>query len=313
MDADWLVQILTLLVTDYTLRYVSLGSAILGVASGALGCFVVLRRQSLVGAALSHAALPGIAIAFLIVGVKDQLSLLLGAGIAAWIGMLVIVGIVRTTRIKQDAALGIVLSTFFGFGVVLLTFIRGSPLAGQAGLDRYLFGQAAALIEQDVIILGAIGVACIAILALLFKEFKLLTFDQDFAASMGFKVKHLDILLTSLIVLAVVIGLQTVGVILMVAMLIAPAAAARQWTDNLKRMIVLSAVFGATSGLVGALVSSMAPRIPTGPVIILVVAVILVISFLFSAKRGYLWSLIRKRRPVTEDGQKRLAGLERRS
>ncbi len=290
-----ILQALVNFFTDYTFRYVALGSAVLGVTSGALGSFAVLRRQSLTGDTLSHAALPGIAIAFLVAGAKEPLVLILGAGLTAWLGAMAVFGITNTTRLKQDAALGIVLSTFFAFGAVLLTFIQGSSGASQGGLDRFMFGQAAALVERDVVNIGVLTIAALVILVLFFKEFKLLTFDPDFASSVGLPTKYLNILLTSLIVVAVVIGLQTVGVVLMVAMLIAPAAAARQWTHNLHTMIILSALFGATSGITGALFSSMVSNLSTGPVIVLTTTVILAISLLFSTKRGVVWSFLRKR------------------
>lgn len=281
---------------DYTFRYVAIGSAILGVASGALGSFAVLRRQSLTGDALSHAALPGIAIAFLAAGAKEPIVLILGAGLTAWLGAMAVFGITNTTRLKQDAALGIVLSSFFAFGTVLLTFIQGSSGASQGGLDRFMFGQAAALVEKDVINIGVLTIVALTILILFFKEFKLLTFDPDFGSSVGLPTKYLNILLTSLIVVAVVIGLQTVGVVLMVAMLIAPAAAARQWTQNLRTMIIISALFGAASGITGAAFSSMVSNLSTGPVIVLTATVILAVSLLFSTKRGVVWSFLRKRR-----------------
>ena len=282
--------------TDYTLRYVALGSAILGVTSGTLGCFTVLRKQSLLGDALAHAALPGIGIAYLFAGAKDSLFLMLGAAVFAWFGGIVTLGITNTTRIKQDAALGITLSVFFGLGIVLLTHIQSIGGASQGGLDRFLFGQAAALIESDVINLGILAAVCFVILIVFFKEFKIATFDSVFGQSLGFPIKYLSALLTSVIVVAVVIGLHTVGVVLMVAMLIAPAAAARQWISSLKRMLILSAIFGGISGIVGSMISSTTEGMSTGPVIVIVITTILGISLLFSPKRGYLIQYMRKRK-----------------
>ena len=282
--------------TDYTLRYVALGSAILGVTSGTLGCFTVLRKQSLFGDALAHAALPGIGIAYLFAGAKDSLFLMLGAAVFAWFGGIVTLGITNTTRIKQDAALGITLSVFFGLGIVLLTYIQSIGGASQGGLDRFLFGQAAALIESDVINLGLLAAACFVILIVFFKEFKIATFDSAFGQSLGFPTKYLSALLTSVIVVAVVIGLHTVGVVLMVAMLIAPAAAARQWISSLKSMLVLSAIFGGISGIVGSMISSTTEGMSTGPVIVIVITAILGISLVFSPKQGYLVQYIRKRK-----------------
>ncbi|MBP8251553.1 MAG: metal ABC transporter permease [Herpetosiphon sp.] len=288
---------------DYTLRNVALGSALLGIVSGVLGCFAVLRRQGLLGDALSHAALPGIALAYLLTGSKEPLVLLLGAGIAGWLGTLVINRIVRDTRISEDSALGIVLSVFFGFGLLLLTFIAKRNDANQAGLDRFLFGQAATLVGKDVLIMSILGGMALLIVFLLYKEFKLLAFDRAFAASLGFDPNRLGIMLTTLIVIAVVIGLQTVGVVLMAAMLIGPAVAARQWTHRLSRMIVLSAVFGGASGVIGTLVSISQTHVPTGPMIILSMTAIVILSILFAPARGIVWNSWRTRRTIkTETG-----------
>ncbi|GJM15968.1 MAG: zinc ABC transporter permease [Thermodesulfobacteriota bacterium] len=291
-----LFALLNDLLFDYTLRTVALGSAVLGIVSGALGSYAVLRKQSLLGDAMSHAALPGIAIAFLLTGSKQSLVLILGAAIAGWIGTLFVMSIVRTTRIKFDSALGLVLSVFFGFGLVLLTIIQKRPDATQAGLDKFLFGQAAALLERDVITMGILGAIAILTMMVFWKEFKLLSFDPDFGATLGFPMKFLDILLTTLIVLAIVLGLQTVGVVLMSAMIVAPAAAARQWTDHLGTMVFLSSLFGALAGIVGALLSSSISRLPTGPTIVLCISAIVLVSLFLAPRRGLVWSWYRDRK-----------------
>jgi manganese/zinc/iron transport system permease protein len=283
------------IVFDYTLRNVALGSAILGLVGGVLGTFAVLRRQGLLGDALAHAALPGIAVAFMLTGSRTPLILMLGAGVAGWLGTLCILRIVSDTRLSEDTALGVTLTVFFGLGVVLLTHIQHSGNASQAGLNRYLFGQAATLVQEHVITMAILGTLAIAVVVLLFKEFKLLSFDSEFAASLGYPVQRLNVLLTSLIVVAVVIGLQTVGVVLMAAMLIAPAAAARQWTNRLGTMIVLSAFFGAAAGVCGAVISVTARRLPTGPMVILAATVIVVVSILFAPERGLIWDSLRQR------------------
>ena len=282
--------------TDYTLRYVALGSTILGVTSGALGCFTVLRKQSLFGDALSHAALPGIGFAYIFAGTKDSMLLMLGAAVFAWFGGIVTLAITSTTRIKQDAALGITLSVFFGLGVVLLTYLQSIGGPSQGGLDRFLFGQASALIETDVINLGILAAGCFVVLIIFFKELKIATFDSAFGQSMGFPTKYLSTLLTSVIVVAVVIGLHTVGVVLMVSMLIAPAAAARQWISSLKNMLILSAIFGGISGVIGSMISSTTEGMSTGPVIVITITAILGISLFFSPKNGYLFQYLRKRK-----------------
>jgi manganese/zinc/iron transport system permease protein len=291
---------------DYTLRTIALGSAILGIVSGALGSYAVLRKQSLLGDAMSHAALPGIALAFLLTGSKMPLVLIVGAAAAGWVATLFIMSIVNTTRVKYDTALGMVLSVFFGFGLVLLTIIQKRPDATQAGLDKFLFGQAAALLERDVVTMGILGASAILITMLLWKEFKLLSFDPDFASTLGFPVRILDIILTTLIVIAIVLGLQTVGVVLMSAMIVAPAASARQWTDNLGIMIILSSLFGAIAGISGAVLSASFTRLPTGPTIVASVSVIVIVSMLLAPRRGILWRWWRERR---QRGRLRLEGI----
>ena len=281
---------------DYTFMIVAIGASLLGAVSGALGTYAVLRRQSLLGDAISHAALPGIAIAFLLTGSKTPLILVLGAAIAGWLGTLFIMSIVRMTRIKYDSALGIVLSTFFGFGLVLHTLIQRTGNANQAGLDTFLFGQAATILERDVFTIGILGGIAILITLIFWKELKLLVFDEGFAASLGFSTRALDILLTSLLVIAIVLGLQAVGAVLMSAMLVAPAVAARQWTDRLSVMVLLAAFFGALAGVGGTIISSSASRIPTGPTIVLCATVVVGFSIIFAANRGLLWDWIRQRR-----------------
>jgi manganese/zinc/iron transport system permease protein len=285
-----------LLFTDYTLRTITLGTAVLGAICGMLGSFAVLRKQSLLGDAISHAALPGIAIAFLITGAKDSNVLLLGALISGLIGTFWIRGMTSKTHLKSDTALGLVLSLFFGFGMLLLTFIQKQPNANQAGLDKYLFGQAATLLEKDVAVMVLVTGISLFILLLFWKEFKILLFDADYATTLGFNTKFIDILITFFIVLAIVLGLQTVGVVLMSAMLLAPAAAARQWTNSLAVMVFLAAVFGASSGVIGTAISASQDNLSTGPVIVLVAGVFVLFSFIFSPGRGVLFRAIRFRK-----------------
>jgi manganese/zinc/iron transport system permease protein len=286
----------TLIHLDYTLMIVAIGAALLGTVSGALGTYAVLRRQSLLGDAISHAALPGIAIAFLLAGSKTPLILVLGAAIAGWLGTLLILSIVRLTRIKYDSALAIVLSTFFGFGLVLHTLIQRTGNANQAGLDTFLFGQAATILERDVLTIGILGGVALIIMLVFWKELKLLIFDEGFAASIGFPTRALDILLTSLLVIAIVLGLQAVGAVLMSAMLVAPAVAARQWTNRLQLMVFLAACFGALAGVSGTIISSTASRIPTGPTIVLCATAIVGISITLAPNRGLVWDWLRQQR-----------------
>lgn len=284
------------LLFDYTLRTVALGAGTLGIVAGALGTYAVLRRQSLLGDAISHAALPGIVLAFLLTGTKSTLVLVLGAAIAGWLGTLVVMTVVRHSRLPEDSALGIVLSVFFGAGLVLLTYVQKLPDASQAGLDRFLFGQAATMLERDVIVIASLGAVALLAVFVFWKEFKLLSFDREFGAALGLPMRAIDILLTTFLVIAIVIGLQTVGVVLMSAMVIAPAAAARQWTNSLAVMVLLSALFGATAGVTGAVISSTASHVPTGPTIVLAATTLVLVSMAFAPERGLIATAVQRRR-----------------
>ena len=276
------------LFSDYTFQTVALGSALLGLISGVLGSFAVLRKQSLLGDGVSHSALPGVVMAFVLLGSKNTEVLLLGALVSGLLATLLIVGVVRHTRVKFDSALALVMSVFFGLGLVLLTYVQKIPNSNQAGLKRFIFGQASTLLQRDIIIMAGCGIVLLVLVLLFWKEFKLFTFDADFAQSLGFSPKWLNLLLSFMIVLAIIIGLQTVGVILMSAMLITPAVAARQWTNKLWVMVALSAVFGAVSGVAGTAASSLVPKLPTGPAIVVCVSILVAISVLCAPGRGIL-------------------------
>lgn len=284
------------LLQDYTFRTVALGSALLGIVSGVLGSFAVLRRQSLLGDGVSHAALPGVVMAFLLTGSKHTEVLLLGALLTGLLATAIMVGVVRCSRIKFDSALAVVMSVFFGLGTVLLTYAQKLPNANQAGLKRFIYGQASTLLQRDVWLMALCGAVLLITVMLFWKEFKLFSFDPEFAKSIGFSPEKLNLLLSFLIVLSIIIGLQTVGVVLMSAMLIAPAVAARQWTGRLSVMVILSAVFGALSGVVGTALSSSAPNLPTGPVIVVCITAIAVFSLLFAPGRGVLHRIWRRHR-----------------
>jgi manganese/zinc/iron transport system permease protein len=289
---------------DWTLRVVALGAGLLGAVSGFLGSFAVLRRQSLLGDALSHAALPGIALAFLLTGTKATVPILIGAGISGWVGTLVVRLIVRRSRVPYDAALGLVLSVFFGLGLVLLTVIQKRPDAAQAGLETYLFGQAAALLRADVIVMAVVATVVFVVLMLAWKEMKVLAFDRAYGESLGFQMGRLDSLVTALLVVTIVLGLQTVGVVLMSAMIVAPGAAARQWTRRLGSMVGVAASIGMVAAVAGAVLSSLVPRLPTGPTIVLFLSTFVGISFLVAPERGLVWRRLRlgrlRRRPRQE-------------
>jgi manganese/zinc/iron transport system permease protein len=277
---------LILTLQDANTQWVLFGTILLGVASGVLGSFALLRKQSLIGDAMAHAALPGICLAFLLYGTKSIGWFLVGAALSGLLATYFIQVIINHSRIKEDTAIGLVLSVFFGFGIVLLTKIAQSENGNQSGLDDFIFGQAASLVGNDVRVISGVAIVLLIVTWLLFKELKLFTFDRQFAQGIGLPTGLLNGLLMALIVSAVVIGLQAVGVILMAAMLITPAISARYWTDRLDRMVVVAGTIGALSGMLGTLLSSMANRLPTGPVIVLAATVIFIISLIFAPNRG---------------------------
>lgn len=291
-----ILNLIQLISTDYTLRIVSLGSIFLGIISGVLGSFAVIRKQSLLGDAVSHSALPGIAIAFLMTGTKRTEILLLGALASGLLSTFLILFIIKYSRIKFDSALALVLSVFFGVGMVFLTYIQKIPNANQAGLEKFIFGQASTLLRRDVNIMAWLGGILILLVIIFWKEFKLVSFDADYAESLGFSTKKVTTLLFAMIVTAIIIGLQTVGVILMSAMLTAPAVAARQWTDKLSVIVILSALFGAIAGVIGTILSSLVTNLPTGPTIVIVISFIVIFSLALAPNRGLVWKYFRDKR-----------------
>lgn len=281
---------------DANIRYVTLGSVLLAASSAVVGCFTLLRKRALVGDAVAHSVLPGVCLAFILSGTKNPLILLAGAFVTGWLSLVTIDYITARSRIKEDTAIGLVLSVFFGIGILLLTSIQHSGDAAQSGLDKFLFGKAASLVGEDLIVFSAVAIVLLITTVLFYKELKLLCFDEVYTKSIGFPVRSLELLLTTLTVFAVVVGIQAVGVVLMAAMLITPAAAARFWTERLGVMLVLSALIGAFSGVAGAFVSYTAPAMPTGPWIVLIVSMIAILSFAFAPKRGWVARLLRQRR-----------------
>lgn len=278
---------------DANVRWVLAGTVLLGFSSGVLGCFALLRRRSLLGDAVAHAALPGVCVAFLLTQTRELAPLLVGALVAGLLGGLCVQVVVRNTKLREDAALGLVLSVFFGVGIFLLTMIQHSGAGNQAGLDKYVFGQAASLVGRDVRVMAVCAALVCVVSIAFFKELKLLCFDAGFATGLGFSPRALDVLLTTLIVFAVVIGLQAVGVVLMAALLIIPAAAARLWTDRLGLMVVLAGAFGAISGAAGTWMSLQAERLPTGPLIVIACSVLFGVSLLLAPRRGILPRVLR--------------------
>ncbi len=270
------------------IKYVVFGTILLSISSAVVGCFTFIKKKSLVGDVISHAVLPGICISFLASGSKDPFALIIGAFISGWLSILVMDAIIRNTKIKEDAATGLSLSVFFGIGILLMTYIQHSGNASQSGLDTFLFGKAAALVGNDLLAFSLIAVIVLAVVFFFYKEFKLISFDPQFAKTIGLPIRRLETILTSITVLAVVTGIQAVGVVLMAAMLITPAAASRFWTDELHRMIMLASVFGTLSGILGAFISYSAPSMPTGPWMVMILSIIALFSFFFAPNKGIL-------------------------
>ena len=292
-----------LLGLPYTDAVVVAGAIVLGVTSGVLGAFAVLRQRSLVGDAVAHATLPGVCVAFLVAGVKDVPSLLAGAAVAGLVAALLMVAIERTGRLRPDAAIGVVLSGFFSLGVVLLTHISGTGDSDQAGLERYLFGQAAGLLERDVAVMAAVGGAGLVAVAVLRRALTATLFDPAFAGALGLPVRALETLMTALLVIAVVVGVRVVGAILMVAVLVVPTVTARQLADRFGHVLGLAALTGAVVGASGALLATR-EELPTGPVVVLVGFGVALAALAFAPGRGVVWRaarLARRRRATRRD------------
>ncbi len=272
----------------YNTAIVLMGTAMLSALAGLVGCFAVLRRHALMGDALAHAALPGLCLAYLLLGERSLPAMLLGALLSGWLGVLCVQGLCAGTRIKQDAAVGIVLSVFFGAGIVLSQMIQQTPSGGKAGLDSFIFGKTAGMIALDVYLIAGIAFAALLLLLLGYKEFKLVTFDPDFARIQGWPAGALDLTLKALLGLTVVIGLPTVGVVMIAALLILPCVTMRFWTDQFRSLLIGSALFGSSMGLLGTWISSTVEKMPTGPCIILVGTLLFLASALVAPRRGWL-------------------------
>jgi len=269
------------LLGDPTVQTVVLGSALLGATAGALGTFAVLRRQSLLGDAMSHAALPGVVMGYFVSGGRHLGAILIGALLAGLAAALFALFLSRQPRIKEEAALGAALSLGFALGVVLLTVAQKQATASHAGLDTFLFGQAAATLRSDLVWLGGLAAVAGLILAVLWRQAKLATFDRDFAAVSGVAVPRIEALLTALLAFAIVIGLQLVGVVLMSSLVVAPAVAARQWSGSIAGMVLLAGAIGLVSAVIGAVLSALSPGLSTGPLVVLVATAAVAISLVF--------------------------------
>ncbi len=271
---------------DPSVRTALAGSALLGVSCGLLGSFIVVRKMALMGDALSHAVLPGVALGFLWNMSKDPVAIFVGATIAGLLGAMTVGAIRQTTRLKEDTILGLVLAAFFAVGICLLTMIQRLPSGNQSGIDKFMFGQAAAIGARDVLLMAIITTLIVLSILVLYKEFLATSFDAGFARSLGWPVQILHYFLMMLLAFAVVIALQAVGVVLVSAMLITPAAAAYLLTDRMGRMLLLAALFGMLAGAFGAFFSFLRPSLPTGPFMVLGASFVFALAFCFSPSHG---------------------------
>ena len=295
-----LIEALTLS-AGYNAALVAVGAGLLGVAAGAAGTFLFLRKRALVSDAVAHATLPGIGLAFILMVAlggdgRSLAGLLAGSAVTAWIGLIVIEWMARRTRLSEDAAIGAVLGVSFGLGVVLLTVIQTMSAGRQAGLETFLLGSTAGMLYSDAVVIAVGGALAVAVTWLLRRPMTLVAFDPGFAAASGLDVRRIDLAMMGLVMAVTVIGLKLVGLILIVALLIIPSVTARFWTGRAHRMIWIAAALGGVSGYVGAAVSASAPALPTGPIIVLTAAGLFAASLLFAPGRGVAAALLRHRR-----------------
>ncbi len=307
----WSAVVDALLLKEHNTRVVVLGVTCLGLAAGVAGTFLLLRKRSLTADALAHATLPGVALGFIVMVLaggsgKSMPGLLVGAFVFGLLGMGWLMAIRRTTRLKDDAALGIVLSVTFGLGMALVKIAETTPGGSAAGLDRFIVGRAASMLEAEAIWLPVAAVVVTLVALLLFKELKLLCFDGAYGATQGWPTGLLDALLMGLVLAVTVIGLQSVGMLLVVALLIVPAAAARFWTQRLGVMVVVAGVIGMVSGYLGAIASALFANAPTGPIIVLLCSVMFGVSLVFGARRGVVVRVARHVRLARRIGRQHL-------
>jgi manganese/zinc/iron transport system permease protein len=281
----------------YNTAVVLMGASLLGLLCGLVGCFAVLRRRALLGDVTAHAAMPGLALAFILTNTRALPILLAGALASGLFGVAALTYLRRHTRTKDDAAMGIILAVLFGAGMALFRYVQNSVQDGSiSGLNSFIFGKTAGMVMADVFLTSMVCVVAILAIILLFKEFQLVCFDAGFAQSLGWRVARIDFTILALLCVAVVVGLPMVGVVMVAALTIIPPVAARFWTESLKVMLVLAGLFGILSAVAGVLVSATAPGLPSGPMIVLAAAVLFGFSTLMSPSRGVLAKALQVRR-----------------
>ncbi|MCG8445175.1 MAG: metal ABC transporter permease [Hyphomicrobiales bacterium] len=287
---------------NHTFRMVFFGTTVIGLVAGALGSFAYLRKQSLISDVIAHSALPGALLAFLtavvVLGVsgRNMLGLIVGAVTTGTLAALFANSIAARTKIRIDTAMAISLTVFFGAGMIVLRIIANGPFPGKGGIEDYLFGNASVITIADLATSTAVGALALILMLVFWKEFTLRTFDPVHSTVLGFRASVIDTLMFTTIVIAIVIGVQAVGVVLMIAVVVTPPAAARQWTSTLPGMVALSGAFGAIGSGVGAYLSIAVGNIPTGPVIVLTLFVIFLVSLLASPRRSVITTTLRRAR-----------------
>lgn len=281
--------------TDYTFRVVLIGTILIGFVIGSFGTFAVQRQESLLGDAISHSTFAGITIGFLITFDKDLLTLMVFATISGLLSSLMVYVVSRYSKTKKEAALGISLTTFFGLGVFMLGFIQKSKQSSQSGLDKFLFGNAATLLESDVVVIAVVTLAIILFTELVWKELKLVTFDRLQARIHGFPTKALEVVLLLNLTVVIVVGLKAVGVVLISSLVVGPAVAARHWTGDFRRVYYLAGCIGAVSGVFGTIISSSGENLPTGPFVVVVLSLFVFGSLLLSPSRGLIKAYVTQR------------------
>ncbi|WP_086348394.1 metal ABC transporter permease [Candidatus Enterococcus clewellii] len=259
-------------------------SVIVGIVAGVIGSFIILRGMSLMGDAISHAVLPGVAMSYMM-----GTSYIFGATLFGLVSAGLIGFVTKNSKLKNDTAIGIVFSSFFALGIILISFARSST-----DLYHILFGNVLAVRDSDMLLTAIVGVIVLTVVFLFYKELKLTSFDPVSARSYGMNVTGINYMLMFLLTLVAVTSLQTVGTILVIAMLITPAATAYQLTNSLPKMIGLASGFGLLSAVVG-LFFSYSYNLPSGATIVLAAAVCFILAFLFSPTKGLIFDLRRSK------------------
>jgi manganese/zinc/iron transport system permease protein len=299
---------------SHNAQWVLFSTMMLGAAAGLIGSLAYWKRQSLMSDTLAHAALPGVVLGFALAGEKHLLLMIAGAAVSALLGAWLVMAIRASSRVKEDTAMGIILSVFFGLGIMLITMVNRMPGGNQSGLDSFIFGQAASMVRSDVYTMIGVALLVVSVTLVSFKEWKLFLFDPQFAGGMGLSGKLMNGIYVAVLVLVIVVGIQAVGVILMAALLIIPPVSARYWTNSFGRMVLLSALFGGGAGVMGTLASTYGSGWPTGPFVVIAAAGLFLTSLVFGIRKGLLVQFVlrlQQRKKLRKQSLARRNALER--